>query len=780
MFLHTLRNGCLSLVLGAGMSCVAQPVPVDSRIAPQLLTALWPASWIAHPDGPATDFGVFHFRKSFVLTAQPGRLIVHVSADNRYRLFVNGVSVATGPAQSDLLNWRFETLDLAPYLRPGRNVLAAVVWNGGVGRPMAQISHRAGFILQCDDPANAVVNTDRTWTVLEDAAYRPIVLNHNDERLRWNYYVAGETERVDAVRYPWGWEQPGFDDSGWRSALAIDPGGPAEIDSLERWQLRPRSVPFLTETPQRFARVVRTQGASVDAAFVRGTAPIRIPPNARATILLDQGTLTTGYPILRVDGGQGAEIHLTYSEALYDHAGKKGDRNDAGGKAVMGPEDVFLPDGPSREYRPLWTRNWRWVQIDVQTQAAAFTIEDLSSLLCVYPATRTAVFETDSPALQAIWNAAWRTLALTAQETFISDLAWERLQYVADTKVQCLAWLSLTDDDRLVRLAIEDIDASRVPAGLTQSRYPANLEQFIPTFSLYWASLVHDYWMYRGDDRFTERFLPGIRDVLGWWEREVKVCGNRPVPWSWSPSAIADQLLFALTLRESADLFEHFGQTGEAAHYRTLAASINQEVYAADFDSRRGLLHDTPELGYTDRVNTLAVLADALPRDAQRAVMEHLLRDPAAVASDPSDFMFFRYYMGRALKKTGLGDRYSELLGPWEAMIRDGMQTFGEIARDPRSECHPWSTSPGYELLATVAGIEPASPGFRTVRIAPALGALHHVHARLPHPAGHIEIWLDRTGDRLHARVALPPGLTGEFLWQGQTRPLRGTTEMDL
>ena len=775
-----LRNGVLCLALGCALRGADQNGTTEPSISPRLLTELWPAWWIAHPSGPATDFGVFHYRKTFSLAVKPERFVIHVSADNRYRLFANGVFVATGPAQGDLFNWHFETVDLAPYLRAGNNVLAAVVWNGGVARPMAQISHRTGFILQSDDPANKAVNTDGAWKVTEDPAYRPIVYNHNDERLRWNYYVAGATERVDAALYPWGWELPAFNDSAWLPAAPIDQGSPARVLGMQRWQLTPRSVPLLPEAPQRFARVARAEGVEAGAAFVQGSGPMRIPANSKAAVLLDQGGVTTGYPVLRVAGGRGAVVQLTYSEALYDGKGAKGNRNEFEGKTVMGPEDVFLPDGAPREYRPLWTRNWRWVQLDIQTRAEPLLIEDASSLLCVYPATRLAVFESDSRELTPIWDATWRTLALNAQETFISDIAWERLQYVADTKMQALAWLNLCGDDRLVRLAIEEIDASRAPCGLTQSRYPANLEQFIPTFSLFWVSMVHDHWRYRGDDAFTRRFLPGIRNVLGWWEEQVRQNGNRPVPWSWTPSAIADKFLFSLTLQESAELFEHFGGNQDAAHFRELASAINQEAYASNFDPSRGLLHDTPELGFTDRVNLFAVLADAVPHPNQRALMERMLGDTSAVKSDPSDFMFLHYYVGRALKKTGLGDRYLGTLGPWEEMMHDGMQTFGELAKDPRSECHPWGTSPGFELLATVAGIEPASPGFRTVRIEPSLGSLNHVHARMPHPAGPIEVWLDRTGDGLRARVSLPPGLDGVFVWKGQERPIRGNVDLSL
>ena len=746
-------------------------------VNPALLEHPWPACSIAHPTASPTGPGVYHFRRDFTLAVEPKHFVVHVSADNRYRLFANGRSVSTGPAQSDLLHWRFETVDLAPYLQTGNNVLAAVVWNGGVARPMAQISNRTAFILQADDPANRIVDTGSDWKVIEDEAYRQIVYKDNDAHFHFNYYVAGPGEQVDAARYPWGWEQPGFDDSAWLAASEIVHGAPFGVESHQNWQLMPRSVPFLTENPQRFQRVARAQGVEVAQAFVLGSAPIRIPANSKATILLDQGELTVGYPVLRVEGGRGAEIRLTYSETLYDSQGRKGNRNQIEGKHVMGPEDVFLPDGAARAYQPLWTRNWRWVQLDIQTQAEPLAVEDLSSLLCVYPASRVAVFESDSKELGPIWDAAWRTLQLNAQETFISDIAWERLQYVADTKVQALAWLSLTGDDRLVRLAIEDFDASRVPFGLTQARYPANLKQFTASYSLYWVSMVHDYWMYRGDDEFTRQFLPGIGAVLGWWERQVKEHGDQPVDWARSPCPITDKLAFALTLKESAELFQHFGMGDEAAHDRALAAAIGRELFASHFDRRRSLMRDAPELGFTQEVNSLAVMADAIPRPMQREVMERVLNDPQ-VKPGPARFMFFRYYFGRALKKTGLGDLYIENLQPWENMIREGMTTIGEFPQHSRSDCHPWGTSPAIEFLATVAGIEPASPGFRTVRIVPSMGALHHVHALMPHPLGPIEVWLDRSGNGLHARISLPPGLAGVFVWKGQQRQIRGNADL--
>ena len=89
-------------------------------MAEALLRKQWPASWIAAAEGPERDAGVFHFRKAIRLEAVPAHFVVHVSADNRYLLHVNGRRVGTGPARSDVLHWAYETYDLAPYLEAGR------------------------------------------------------------------------------------------------------------------------------------------------------------------------------------------------------------------------------------------------------------------------------------------------------------------------------------------------------------------------------------------------------------------------------------------------------------------------------------------------------------------------------------------------------------------------------------------------------------------------------------------------------------------------------------
>src|SRR5215831_4225587 len=86
-----------------------------TRINPDLLTKLWSARWITVPNVSPFDYGVYHFRRGFDLQTKPASFVIHVTGDNRYQLFVNGVRVVSGPARGDLNHWRFETIDIASH-----------------------------------------------------------------------------------------------------------------------------------------------------------------------------------------------------------------------------------------------------------------------------------------------------------------------------------------------------------------------------------------------------------------------------------------------------------------------------------------------------------------------------------------------------------------------------------------------------------------------------------------------------------------------------------------
>jgi hypothetical protein len=282
----------IGLLFFAGVLSILPAVakPSDMNINPDLLTKRWQASWVSHPTASPKDYGVYHFRRTFDFETQPEKFIIHVSADNRYRLFVNGQSVCRGPARGDFMHWRFETVDIAPYLVKGKNAIAAVVWNFGEFIPAAQMTLRTAFVLAADDSKFNFVNTDQKWKVIQDTAYLTIPSSLS------GFNVVGPGEKIVADKYPWGWQQTDFNDAGWLNVRLLDKAVPPGVATNNSWMLVPRTIPLMEDKLQRIEKIRRAAGMDINDFSFDGQRKLTIPPNAKATILFDQTFLTTAYP----------------------------------------------------------------------------------------------------------------------------------------------------------------------------------------------------------------------------------------------------------------------------------------------------------------------------------------------------------------------------------------------------------------------------------------------------------------------------------------------------
>jgi hypothetical protein len=761
-------------------ACALSPLSAEPLQRP------WTAQWIAHPDAPPQAAGLFHFRKTIELAEKPRRFLVRVSADNRYRLFVNGVSVAVGPARGDMLHWRYEAVDLAPFLHAGTNLLAAQVWNWGDLRPGAQISHRTGFLIQADSAAEAAVDSGPSWKVYWDRAYTFTSAQGEVQ----GYYAAAPGESVDASLYPWGWERPGFDDSAWPPAAPVTggalPAGANPYGEAAEWQLVPRPIPLPEERVIRFAEVRRSEGVAVPRAFLAGKEALTIPANSKVSFLLDQRELTMGYPVIVASGGRGAVAMLTFAEGLYDSHNHKGNRDEIAGKTIKGLKDrIAFDGGEARHFQSLWLRTWRYVQLDIQTGAEPLRLDEVHAIFTAYPFQQRARFASDQAWIGDIWNIDWRVFRLSAFETFWDTPYYEQFQYVGDSRIESLISLYDAGDDRLMRNTIEQFDQSRISDGLTASRYPSSRPQYIPPFSLWWAAMVHDHWQYRGDAEFARRFLPGIRAVIAWYESQLDQTGQLgPMRWwnfvDWTfprgvpPGAedghsTAISLQLAYVLRLAVDLERGVGSAAQAEHDLALAERINAAARAQSWDETRGLFADTPEKRqFSQQTNALAILSGAAAQP--RLVAEHMLADKGITQAS----YYFRFYVDEALHESGLANRYLPQLEPWRDMLRLGLTTTLEEPEPSRSDSHAWSAHPNYHLLTTVLGIRPAEPGFRSVEIAPALGDLKRASGAMPTPAGEIAVDFKRRGSAgLDATITLPPDTHGTFVWNGQRSPVQ-------
>ena len=745
----------------------------------------WDAKWIAAQNDRGTDYGVFYFRKSIDLPSKPASFIIHVSADNRYKLYVNGKLLSLGPARGDTYYWNYETVDIAPSLSTGKNIIAALVWNEAQYRPEAQISTRIAFIVQGNSPAEEILNTNDSWKCTRDNGHQPVP---------GYFFAASKGEMVDMNKAVKGdWTSVTYDDSTWHQAAKVLDGNLKGMAWGVDWALVPSTLPPREMTYQRIPAIRYSIGINVPSTFPAKKVPMVVPANTTAIILLDQTFETNAYLTLNFSNGRDAGISLGYAESLYEKGSsgvRKGNRNEVDGKEFIGRIDSLISDGSTgQSFTTLNFRTFRYIRLIVQTRNDPLVIDDIYGTFTGYPFKRTAIFTSDDTETQQMLDIGWRTARLNAWETYTDCPYYEQLQYIGDTRIQAMISYYNTSDDRLARNAITQIDHSRLPEGVTRSCYPTRGTQIISPFSLWYIGMLHDYWMYRGDDDFIKNKLVGERAVLDFFSKYQQPDGsvkNTPywafVDWAGNmggglkgadgSAAIYDlQLLWAY--QWAAEMESKIGLHDYAVLYNQKARQLKATIQRKYWNPVFKLYADTEEKnGYSQHANSLAILTGVVKDADMPAVVNGLLNNKNLTPCT----IYFKYYLHQALVKGGMGNDYVKWLDIWRNNMAKGLTTWAEYSdiETTRSDCHAWAASPNIEFFRTVLGIDSYASGFKKIKIEPHLGAIMKVSGEMPHPNGKISVeYVLTKNNKWKINITLPQNTSGIFVWKDKSYLLK-------
>ncbi|RJP30988.1 MAG: hypothetical protein C4527_08610 [Candidatus Omnitrophota bacterium] len=750
----------------------------------QAKEGIWESSWIGPGKGiRSDDVGkVFYVRKTFETDDPSAFKRVYVSADSKYKMWVNGQPVARGPARFDPDHQIYDTLDISSLIQPGKNVIAAEVMYWGWGGPIFQISLQPGFVFESKG-----LKSDASWKVL----VCPGIESAGDAALlKWIGYLAGNwMEKVDARYTPVGWQALAYDDERWDNAENL--GHPSiwgERDTHSPWKLIPRTIPPLEERAEETCKVVQS-GLVVDdkenppfqfdvkADAEAPSLPFVAPGDGKIHyVVFDAGRLVTAYPRLEVESAGGAIVEIKYGEAPILN-GKKGRRDRLEDKRVEGYNDIYITQHGRQVYEPFLHRTFWYVRVAVKSDTPV-TIHGLNYRWTSYAFPERGAFTCSDPLLNQIWEVGRYTARLCAHESYEDCPYYEQLQYAGDTRIQMLVTYYAFGDPRLPALGLRHLNISRIPEGLTQSRYPAHMYQVIPGFSLFWVMMIEDYYLHTGDLELVREMTGGIYSVLRFFEdyqTDKGFLANLPYwnyhDWAFRrngmPRAVNENctistLLYKGALDAGARLMEALDNPLEAERFHRLSKKMAAAVNANAWSEAEGLYTDGVAIrDLSQHANIYAILFDVANEERQKRIAERLFEDKKLTQAT----FYFSYYLHQVAEKLGQPQRILDDMIRWKNMLETGTSTWWETPepQSVRSECHAWSSSPTYTFMKVILGVRPVEPGFARAEIRPFPAGLEWAKGTTPTPHGDIHVsWTAKPEFSLE--VTLPESVKADVI----------------
>ena len=742
---------------------------------------IWLPDWTEPVDGKPS---LVRFRKTITLEEKPDSLCIRISADTRYKLYVNGQFAEFGPAKGDQRIWYVDTVEIAPWLHAGVNVLAVEV----LRYPLAYRSGNFGMV-RTATPGLFVegdVLADESWKCCRVPGFAILRESPGFAPLMYlEEYTAADADK--------GWKKTEYDDSAWQSAR---PYKVMEINEAScPGDLTPRPIPFLNKIPRQFSGVVPKYDEDTVAAWeqvIRGTGSVIVGPGETRTIELNAGEEMCGYLSLRLRFGRGAVIRILCSEGYVQkemHPNGmdplKKDRCDWVNGHLDGYTDIYHVAGYGRKgaeeiYEPFWFRTFRFVQLEITAGEEDCVITGFDYRETGYPLeVKTSVSASD-PTFEGIWDISLRSLRRCMHETYEDCPFYEQLQYAMDSRSQILYTYMTSGDDRLARQCMDDFRRSQRADGMINCCYPHWGPNIIPGFSIYYIMMVYDHMMFFGDKKLIKKHLGAIDGILEYFDNHLEARGivgktgghiserywsfiDWSVPWGptvGTPPAglkgpiVMESFLYIYGLQHAAKLCDYLGRTGTAEEYRSRAAAVQQAVNAHCRDEE-GFYLDSPGVhDYSQHCQVFAVLTDTVPLEEGRRLVLATLEEPEKFAQCTVAAMF---YLFRALEKIGEYYRTDALWGTWRNMLKNNLSTCVENYVGERSDCHAWGALILHELPAVTLGVRPAAPGFEKIEIAPIPGYLDWAWGDVvtPHGMVHVEWTKDENG-KLNLKYRIP------------------------
>ena len=500
-------------------------------------------------------------------------------------------------------------------------------------------------------------------------------------------------------------------------------------------------------------------------------AVLKSSKSGKASILFDFGKeLQGGVQIIRAISSdkKAAVFHLCFGESVTEAMSSV----DAEGTTATNEHSVrdFETSVPWLGSMITGETGFRFLRVDLVSEDVEVPLVAARAVSRYRDIPYIGSFKCNDERINKIWETGAYTVHLNMQDYLWDGIKRDRLVWIGDMHPEVMTVGTVFGNHEVVRKSLDYV-RDGTPA--------TSWMNGICSYSLWWIIIHHHLYWYYGDKEYLSAQKTYLTELL----RNVmkNIDGNKEAyksgrfidwPTNDNPDAIHAglQALTVRALEAGSELAGWLSDPALAKECRDAATKLR--TYVPDNKGNK---------------EAAALLAIEGMLDAKTA-HDIIVKDGA------KDFTsFMGYYMLEALAKNGsYADALDLISEYWGRMLDLGATTFWEdfnymdsknaaridefvpegkfdIHADGgaycyvglrHSFCHGWASGPTAWLSQHILGVEPASPGFKTVRIRPHLGNLEWVEGDFPTPYGIIHVTHSRRPDgQISSTVELPEGV---------------------
>lgn len=656
-------------------------------------------------------------RKKFQIDDLQAPAFIDITADDYYKLYINGKFVGQGPAQSYHFHYFYNRLDIRPWLQEGDNVIAVhVYYQGLLNRALNSADYRQGLIAELFSGEQLIAATDSTWKYAH-------ALEYGTGETEKTGYETQFVEHLDYRVQKKHWQEADYDDSDWLSASE---GKALDYDF------------YLQPTPP--LDVYRVATAKVD-----------LLPDGR--MLIDFGQELTGQLSITAQGERGQQLEVRFGEELFDDASGVRYRM----RCSTTYRENWTLSGELDEMEGFDYKGFRYVEI--AGGRGVVNEEDIAAVVRHYPYPEKASrLRSDDPLLQGIWDICRNGVKYGSQEHYVDCPTREKGQYLGDNTIIAPAHVLLTGDLRLYRKALEDFARSTFMCPGMMAVAPGHFMQEFADYSLQWPAQLLQYYQYSGDRVFLQTMLPYAIGIVEHFRQYVRADGllgtvsDKPHLVDWPPTS-RDGYDFPITwpitegshnvinafyydaMRAVNEIMKELDQVEKYDLVRFQTAF--QQAFA---DPEHHVFRDSESTSHASlHANAVPLYAGLVPESMRESVV-HLLKQKGLKCG-----VYMAYFYLKGMARAGehefiyhtivsqerrlesAADKEQpeqvEVTGYWANMLREGATTCYEAwskrLKWNTSLCHPWASAPIPLLIEDVLGITPAEPGWSAIRFHP-------------------------------------------------------------